>query len=166
MKNLAVIGALIVLVFGFFYMRKPQLKYFKSTEFGIWWPLMSNDLLLKLDHFREVWGAPVMVSSAVGSIGRHGDDGNDSQHNVTKWGEVRAIDVFPMVGRGYMNSAEDLNRAHTLARHVGFTGIGLYTDTQPGYMLHVDVRKDRSTENPALWSRIDGEYLPIERVLA
>ncbi len=144
------------------------LKHFSPDEFGQWWPLMNQQLLQKLDAFRERWGAPVVVSPAEGGIGRHLGEFGTSQHNVDAWGEVRAVDVFPMIplpggGHRYMTSAEERQRAFEVARAVGFTGIGLYTDTQPGDMLHVDVRP---TGDLATWSRINGDYLGIGRVLA
>lgn len=145
---------------------KPTLKYFKPSEFGLWYPLMSNELLQKLDDFRTAWGAPVIVSAAHGAIGRE-DSGDSSQHNVTKWGEVRAIDVFPLLPNGkYISSESDRTRAYQVAKQVGFTGIGLYTDTTPGNMLHVDVRKDKAPGNPATWSRVAGKYLGIGEVVA
>ncbi|WP_018014106.1 hypothetical protein [Teredinibacter turnerae] len=142
----------------------PKLNYFSASEFGIWWPLMSNDLLKKLDLFREKWGDVVEVSRAPGAIGREGD--NRSQHNPILWGEVRAVDVFPKKNGQYITSVADRQRAYDIAREVGFTGIGIYTDTQPGNMLHLDVRSDRTAENPALWSRIDSEYLGIADVIS
>jgi len=145
-----------------------NLKHFTKDEFGQWWPLMNQELLQKLDAFREQWGAPVVVSPAEGGIGRHLGEFGTSQHNVDAWGEVRAVDVFPMVPAGragyrYINNADERQRAYDVARAVGFTGIGLYTDTSPGNMLHVDVRP---TEDLATWSRVNGDYLGIGRVLA
>lgn len=148
-------GVLVVLSSAFVLvvlMKKPKLKYFARSEFGIWWPLMSNDLLTKIDAFREQWGDVVEVSTAEGAIGREGD--NNSQHNPTLWGEVRAVDVFPKVNGHYISSAWERRRAYEIARAVGFTGIGVYTDTMPGNMLHLDVRKDRTVNDPALWSRV------------
>jgi hypothetical protein len=124
-----------------------DLKYFDRSEFGLWWPLMSVDVLTKLDAFREAWGAPVMVSPAIGGLGR--EDNSGSMHNVLKWGEVRAIDVFP---RG-MDTLADRRRAYQIAKNVGFTGIGLYTDTKPSNMLHLDNR-----DEPEYWTRVEGEY--------
>lgn len=146
-----------------------SLKHFSPDEFGEWWPHMSPELLRKLDAFRERWGAPVVVSPAHGGIGRHLGDGDESQHNVDEWGEVRAVDVFPKVPAGasgyrYINTTAERERAYRVARSVGFTGIGLYTDTSPGNMLHVDVRK--SAGYVATWSRVDGNYLGIEQVTA
>ncbi len=145
-----------------------NLKHFTPDEFGPWWPQMNQELLKKLDAFRERWGAPVVISPAEGSLGRHGGEFGTSQHNVDAWGEVRAVDVFPMVPAGrsgyrYMTNAEDRQRAMEVARAVGFTGIGLYTDTSPGNMLHVDVRP---TADVATWSRVNGQYLGIGQVLA
>ena len=124
-----------------------DLKYFKSAEFGVWWPLMSRDLLLKLDKFREKWGAPVVISSHPKALGREDESG--SMHNILKWGEVRAVDIFP---RG-MDTLADRQRAFNIARSVGFNGVGVYTDTLPYNMLHLDNR-----EVPVHWSRVDGVY--------
>lgn len=140
------------------------LRYFDASEFGAWYPLMSVELLNKLDEFRHRWGYPVIISPAEGGIGRRDD--SHSQHNVNWLGEVRAVDVFPTVaGGGYMTTVDQRDRALRLAREVGFTGIGLYTDTQPGDMLHVDVREDREEGDPALWARIGGEYTSIYQVV-
>lgn len=149
-------------------MTRPKLDYFSPGEFRQWWPFMSADLLLKLDEFRRRWGAPVIVSGADGALGRTGQ--GHSQHNIDTWGEVRAIDVFPQVPDGnggfkYMTSATDRAKAYMLAREIGFTGVGLYTDTAPGNMLHLDVRADADAGAPAKWSRVEGSYLAIEAVL-
>lgn len=140
-------------------MSKPLLKYFSPDEFGPWYPQVSAALLQKIDAFRERWGAPVRISPAEGAIGRHGGESSKSQHNVDYWGEVRALDVFPMVPNGlggyrYMKTLEERQRAVELARAVGFVGIGVYVDTVPGNMLHVDVRESV----PLHWTRIDGKY--------
>ena len=152
-----------------FYMITPRLKHFKPSEFGIWWPLMDRDLLLKLDKFREAWGAPVVISRAPGGIGRHGGKSGGSQHNIDTWGRVRAIDIFPQIvtndGRRGIATSEERERAYRIADAVGFTGIGLYTDTKPSNMLHVDVRRDREAGDPATWSRVAGDYLGIDEVL-
>tara|TARA_R110000737_G_C14623309_1_gene493983 strand:- start:749 stop:1231 length:483 start_codon:yes stop_codon:yes gene_type:complete len=125
-----------------------DLKYFNRTEFGIWWPLMDSDVLVKLDAFRREWGMPVMVSPAEGGIGRESAT-SGSMHNVLKWGKVRAVDVFPQG----MNSYVDRRRAYQIAKKVGFTGIGVYTDTKPSNMLHLDNRPQ-----PLEWTRINGVY--------
>lgn len=33
-----------------------NLKHFTPDEFGPWWPQMNQELLKKLDAFRERWG--------------------------------------------------------------------------------------------------------------
>lgn len=144
---------------------KLNLRHFVPSEFGIWWPYMSADLLLVLDEFREQWGYPVIVSSANGALGRH--DNTDSQHNIDKWGEVRAVDFFPMLpdGKGgyrYMSTSSDRERAYQIAKNVGFTGIGIYTDTTPGNMVHGDVRAG----SLATWSRVSGKYKGLSEVLS
>lgn len=137
-----------------------KLRYFKSDEFGGWYEKMSPDLLLKLDEFRHQWGFPVEVSKHPDAVGRE-DSESASQHNILRWGEVRAVDVFPKnsVG-GYINSAVERKRAYNIAKRVGFTGIGLYTDTIQGDMVHLDVRQAPL----AKWSRVNGEYGAIEKV--
>lgn len=146
---------------------RPDLKHFTPSEFGLWWPLMNAELLTKLDAFREAWGAPVKISPASGGIGRHQGSDGTSQHNIDKWGEVRAVDVFPLVEvrpgeYRYMNSQADRARAFNTAKQVGFRGIGLYTDTTPGNMLHVDTR---DADRVATWSRVAGNYRGISEVL-
>lgn len=152
-KRLAIVGGVGLLALT---ASRPALAHFKADEFGLWWPLMNADLLAKLDEFRARWGHPVRVSPADGSRGRV--DTSESQHNIIHTlGSVRAVDVFPTVnGRGM--SAGDMQAAVALAAEVGFTGIGVYTDTEPYPMLHLDVRPGREPGSPALWSRVNGEY--------
>ncbi|WP_162558537.1 hypothetical protein [Saliniradius amylolyticus] len=145
---------------------KPKLKHFAPSEFGAWYPLMNSELLQKLDALREELGSPIHVSPVNGALGRHGGSGDHSQHNVDMWGEVRAIDVFPTLNGEYITTAQQRQTVYDAARKVGFTGIGLYTDTQPGNMLHVDVRTDKTESQPALWSRVGGDYMGIGEVLA
>ena len=144
---------------------KPTLKHFKPEEFGAWYPFMNNELLRKLDLFRELLGSPVHVSPVDGALGRHGGDDDHSQHNVDLWGDVRAIDVFPTLNGEYIQTEAERTHVYNIARQAGFTGIGLYTDTVPGNMLHVDVRDDRSESAPALWARVAGEYTGIAEVI-
>lgn len=164
---LIILGLIAVFLIGR-YMTRPKLSHFKASEFGLWWPLMNADQLRKLDAFRKAWGYPVEISTANGSLGRHGGEESNSQHNVDKWGEVHASDVFPKVpdGKGgfrYMQTVDERRRAYDIALSVGFSGIGLYTDTKPGNLLHVD---NREAERVALWSRVNGDYLGINEVLS
>lgn len=112
---------------------------------------MDADLLQKLDAFRAGWGHPVQVSPASGALGRHAGN-SGSYHNVDKWGAVRAVDVFP---DGL--TADNAAAAVELAESVGLGGIGVYTDTRPSMMMHLD---NRTTAGR--WSRVNGEYLAIE----
>jgi len=159
-KLIAAVALLVVLRFVIM----PKLKYFTASEFGVWWPLMNRDLLVKLDKFRELWGDRVVVSSADGALGRHSGEESQSQHNVDVWTTVNAVDIFPQIGSRGIRSAAERRRAYQIAKEVGFTGIGLYTDTGADNMLHVDVRRGRAND-PAEWSRVNFEYLAIERVL-
>lgn len=150
---------------------KPKLNHFTPSEFGVWYPFMNPKQLKALDKFRELMGSPVFISPAEGAIGRHGGDVNSSQHNVDKWGQVNATDVFPTVpaankkGWKYITTEAERQLVFKNAKLAGFTGIGLYTDTFPGNMLHVDVRADRTEANPALWSRVNHEFTSIDEVV-
>lgn len=134
-----------------------SLKHFSPWEFRTWFADMSPELLKKLDTFRELWGQPVVISSHADGLGRKLGPADTSQHNVNKWGEVRAVDVFPE-GLNVQTKAFAIQ----CARQAGFTGYGIYSDTQPGWMMHLDVRADRSPVNPATWARVNGNYVGIE----
>jgi hypothetical protein len=136
------------------------MKYFRPSEFREWWELMSIDLLEVLDDFRDIWGAPVMISPHADALGRHGGGDDLSQHNVDKWGEVRAADVFPM-GLG----DDGFIRAYDAAKQAGASGIGFYPGAAPGPMMHLDARMDRTPDNPATWSRIKGKYLSLSHAM-
>jgi len=127
-----------------------KLEYFSASEFGAWWLLMSVKQLKTLDAFRKALGKPVIISPANGSLGRYLGSGESSQHNVSKWGEVRACDImFP-----WMKTKAELKHAVEVAKQVGFTGIGAYPHWKPYMGLHVDTREDRQAGNPALWSAV------------
>lgn len=167
MKTVLIGGAVIAAIYlGSKAAMQPKLKYFTAGQFGLWYPLMNPQLLAKLDAFREAWGAPVEISSAAGSLGRHGGEAG-SQHNVDRWGMVNAVDTFPKVktasGYRYIETVEERNRAFKVAQQVGFTGIGIYTDTSPGNLVHLDVRQAAAV---ATWSRVAGEYRGIYEVLS
>lgn len=122
-----------------------KLKHFEPKEFGFWWPLMNPKLLYALDAFREKLGHPIMISPAHGALGRYMGKEEGSQHNVTKWGQVNAVDVMP---KGVY-----LDEAYLVAKNLNkFTGIGVYPDWLPLPGLHLDVRSDRTPMNPATWS--------------
>lgn len=133
-------------------------NYFKPEEFGGWYEQLSQQLLYKLNAFRDLWGAPVSISQNKDAVGRHTGTG---QHNVDLWGEVRAVDIFP----SGMKTKADMKRAYDIAVRVGFTGVGLYTDTSKP-MMHVDVREGGVVGTPDTWARIDGQYKGISEVIA
>jgi hypothetical protein len=133
-----------------------DLDHFKPSEFGLWWPLLDTGLLLKLDAFREDLGSRVIVSPAKGAMGRFSNE--SSQHFPKPL--IKAIDV--------MTPDADMWSVYKAARRIGFHGIGLYPHWMPYHGAHLDVRADRSDENPALWSAIKTaagkqEYVEIER---
>lgn len=136
------------------------MRRFTESEFREWEDRISPDLLERLDKFAIAWGKPVIISTAKGAIGRHGGVDDTSQHNFDRWGEVRAIDIFP---QGLNSSSA--RSALTMAKSVGFTGIGFYSDTKPSMLMHVDVRTDRVIGDPALWGRVNGKYVSIFEVV-
>ncbi len=125
---------------------------------------MDPDLLVVMDEFRKLWGAPVIISPARGAIGR--TDGT-SFHNYARHGKVKAIDLMP---RG-MLTATDRVRAFASAKAAGATGIGLYPDWRPSQGIHIDVgvRTGKGVGNPAKWAGVRSPsggqvYVAIERV--
>lgn len=129
-----------------------------------WLPKLAPRLLTLLDVFRFQWCAPVIISPAPGAIGRFLDN-DASQHNIERWGKVRAIDVMPFG----MVTAKDRSRAFGIASSLGFTGIGIYPDWSPRPGMHLDVRIDRRPGCPATWAGVDRngkqEYINIFDVL-
>lgn len=144
-------------------MKREELKYFAPSEFGIWWPFMSNELLEKLDILRDRWGMPIYISPVKGGLGRN-IGASHSQHNIDRYGVVNAADIFPS---GLTD--KNVGAFYQLAKEVGFTGIGIYADTKydgkPHTMFHVDVRSSAQVGSPAKWGRIDGQYVSLEKVL-
>lgn len=132
----------------------PRLVYFDRAEFTVadedWWPRMSPRLLVLLDVFRHALGEAVLISPAEGSLGRRRGPSDSSQHNVDRWGEVRAADV--MIRN--MRRADQARRAAELAQSRGFTGIGVYPHWRPHPGLHVDVREDRMPGDSSTWGAL------------
>jgi hypothetical protein len=132
------------------------LHYFHPDEFVShgrdWLPDISPSLLVRLDILRHQWGRRITVSPAFGAIGRVAA-GSNSQHNIEKWGEVRAIDIMP-AGIATMGNAHDF---YLLCLDLGFTGIGFYPHWKPNPGFHLDVRQDRKPGDPATWGGVAGE---------
>jgi hypothetical protein len=122
---------------------------------------MSPRLLQCIDLFRTYWGNRCVVSPNPDALGRRLGPDAMSGHNIDRWGLVEAVDLFPL----HMDEPEDLARAYSCARSACATGIGLYTDTKPGNMIHIDTRPDRHCSNPRLWSRVDKTYGAIDLVM-
>ena len=182
-KLLLLGGAAAALSYGGSYQVKSnsvQLRHFSSSEFRQWWPLMNDDLVLKLDEWtdrfkKQVPGLIVIVSDRSGAIGRviKGDNeqGFGSWHNVTKHGQVRAIDVKPRVVQGGVSRALNRNEfliGEQLAHQVGFTGIGIYPQWQvPGY--HLDNRDTATPGNATTWGGLldeNGKQFLVKRDVA
>jgi hypothetical protein len=132
-----------------------QMQHFSPAEFREWWEFMDVDLLTKLDLFRERWGKPIMISPVDGALGREAGE-SLSYHNITRYGQVRAVDIFPS-GLTPDNAA----LAVSIAESVGFGGIGLYTDTKPSMMMHLDNRS-----GSARWARVNKKYVGINNAIS
>jgi hypothetical protein len=138
-----------------------ELKYFTPHEFiragRQWWPDMDQDLLLSLDVFRGLWGAPVYISPHPLALGRHDREHGTSQHNIDRWRVVRAADIMP---EG-MTSVDAACRAVEIAEDAGMVGIGLYPHWSPRPGLHVDVRHS----GPARWGAVKRDGVQIYTTL-
>lgn len=127
-----------------------HLIYFKEKEFHPFWHVMSFSLLIQMDLLRWKWGKRIDISKAPGALGRRLGYDKTSQHNIDRWGEVRAADTFP---EGVITQSDCVDFMD-LATDLGFTGIGVYPEAEPSIMFHLDVRVDRDRGNPALWGAI------------
>lgn len=120
------------------------LRYFEDDEFRGQKGKLSPELLAKLDEFRARLGYPVRISPADGAMARRQGEDSTSQHNLDRWGEVRAIDVMPTPLDGAGNpramTKAEAEEAKRVAEAVGFTGIGVYPGWAPFPGLHLDVR--------------------------
>ncbi len=142
-----------------------KLDHFTAEEFREWWPHMAPSALRCFDAFRKHWGARCDVSPHPLALGRRLGPDKMSGHNIDRWGYVFAGDLFPQG----MDTPADLERALDCARKAKATGIGLYIDTRPSFMIHLDTRPDRTPDSPRLWCRrkLDGRrhYGAIAEVL-
>lgn len=142
-----------------------QAEHFKDQEFGQWLNRMSARQITLLDVLRFRLGRPMIISTHPDALGRNLGPNSESAHNVDRWGEVLATDIF-ISGIAYREQAEDVIDE---ARGIGFTGIGLYTDTQYGGhempMFHFDCRPNRKMGAPATWGRVSRKYVSINQAL-
>ena len=146
------------------------MKHFKPKEFQGYYKSLSPKLKTFIDRLRVKWGFEIAISPASGAVGRHLGPLSQSQHNVDKWKEVRALDIMPKRKDGKKLTRKDYEKLVGLAKQIGFTGIGVYPKWKPRGGLHVDVRVDRVKGKPALWGalpRKNGKqaYTSIERAL-
>lgn len=130
------------------------MRYFKPSEFHGWYDQLAPCLKTGLDMLRERWGKPIHVSP-VGAVavGRHLGPDNTSQHNVDKWGVVRACDIMP---EG-IHTTHDARRFRQLAIDCGFTGIGFYPEWRPRAGFHVDCRINVEEGYVAQWGGVPND---------
>ena len=132
-----------------------EVAYFQESEFppGVT-DKVSRSYFYRLDFFRSQLGSKVFPSPLVEGWVRT-DGSKTSRHYIGENGDERqsdAGDVFIECDPFY---------AMIIAIECGFTGIGLYFDTQykgqSMTMMHLDTRPGR----PVIWTRVDGEYKTI-----
>ena len=137
-------------------------QHFSAEEFRDWADDMSPRLVTMLDVLRFRLGSPIAVSGSKNALGRNLGPGDLSEHNIDEWGEVLAVDCF--IG-GVYNRAQAEAVAHE-AEGIGFTGIGVYSDThnnrgEEQVMFHLGVRPNELMGSPATWGRVNGEYTSL-----
>jgi len=148
---------------------QPYLEHFTRREFknaaGDWWGVMAPRTLVMMDLLRHRLDAIIFVSPHPQGLGRHTGKEDRSQHNADFWGECRAVDFFVAGVFTYKAVKEVVNAMAAL----GFTGIGVYTDTYYNgtqhVMFHGDTRSSKAMGLPATWGRVDGEYVPLIEAL-
>jgi len=134
-------------------------QHFEAEEFREWSDDMSARLVTMLDVLRFRLGSAIAVSASEYALGRNLGRGKMSEHNIDEWGEVLAVDCF-ISGVYSRQQAEGV--VHE-AIAIGFTGIGVYSDTRNNQgevqvMFHLGVRPNESMGSPATWGRISGKY--------
>jgi len=137
-------------------------QHFSAEEFRDWADDMSPRLVTMLDVLRFRLGSAIEISGSKDALGRNLGPGDLSEHNFDEWGEVLAVDCF--IG-GVYNRAQAEAVAHE-AEGIGFTGIGVYSDTrnnqgQEQVMFHLGVRPNELMGSPATWGRISGKYTSL-----
>ena len=141
-------------------------QYFTQEEFREWSDDMSARLVTMLDVLRFKLGSPIEISLSEYALGRELGRGKMSEHNVDEWGEVLAVDCFIS---GIYNRAQAEAVVYE-ATSIGFTGIGVYSDThnnsgEEQVMFHLGVRPNELMGSPATWGRISGKYTDRKSVV-
>ena len=137
-------------------------QYFTQEEFRDWAEDMSARLVTMLDVLRFRLGSAIEISASEYALGRNLGVGKMSEHNVDEWGEVLAVDCF-ISGVYSRQQAEGV--VHE-AIAIGFTGIGVYSDTrnnqgQEQVMFHLGVRPNELMGSPATWGRVNHDYTTL-----
>jgi len=137
-------------------------QHFSAEEFRDWADDMSPRLVTVLDVLRFKLGSPIEISLSEYALGRNLGRNELSEHNIDEWGEVLAVDCF-ISGVYSRQQAEAV--AHE-AEQIGFTGIGVYSDTrnnqgQEQVMFHLGVRPNEDMGAPATWGRVNGKYTSL-----
>ena len=134
-------------------------QHFSQEEFREWSEDMSPRLVTMLDVLRFKLGSPIEISASEYALGRELGRGKMSEHNVDHWGEVLAADCFIS---GIYNRAQSEAVVYE-ATSIGFTGIGVYSDThnnkgEEQVMFHLGVRPNELMGSPATWGRVDHDF--------
>jgi len=137
-------------------------QHFNQEEFREWSDDMSARLITMLDVLRFRLGRPIAISASEYALGRNLGVGKMSEHNIDEWGEVLAVDCFVS---GVYNRAQAEAVVYE-AEEIGFTGIGVYSDTHNNQgddqvMFHLGVRPNEDMGSPATWGRVNGEYTSL-----
>ena len=137
-------------------------QHFTQEEFREWSDDMSARLVTMLDVLRFRLGSAIAVSASEYALGRELGRGKMSEHNIDHWGEVLAVDCFVS---GVYNRAQAEAVVYE-AEGIGFTGIGVYSDTHNNQgddqvMFHLGVRPNEDMGSPATWGRISGKYTSL-----
>jgi len=137
-------------------------QHFSAEEFRDWADDISPRLVTMLDVLRFRLGRPIAISASEYALGRNLGVGKMSEHNIDEWGEVLAVDCFVS---GVYNRAQAESVVYE-AEGIGFTGIGIYSDTDNNQgddqvMFHLGVRPNELMGSPATWGRISGKYTSL-----
>lgn len=143
------------------------MQYFKPAEFREWYNDMSPRLLTLLDVLRFTLGRDkkIVISPHKDALGRRLGPTSQSLHNVDVWGEVMAADFFCP----WIRYEDEVRHVFNRMRELGFTGVGVYADTQfngkPLPMFHGDVRPTEKMGAPATWGRVAGQYVSVNQAI-